>query len=174
MRTFLQKKNDQTELTEDASKEDHMSRELEHQKEMMVLKGELKEKDAELKAKDIEIASLKASYEEKIRYMKHSFKKELEKERGKDQGGFFRRRRRMEEEREEQKRSWENMELFLAKILSESKYKEDQLDEITAAIGEGLSIEEVRCLCNPGMPATGMKKLKEFFLKKKEEEDYGC
>lgn len=161
--------------------------------------AELKAKCAELASADAvhstKMESVKEKYEAKmdsvrkeceakIRFMKISFERELEKEQQKleklkqeqsmDQGGFFRRRnKRPEEVQKTVKVPGENLEQFLAKILTESRYREDQLDEITAAIGQGLTLEEIRCLCNPGISASGMKRLREFFKKRRDGEDYG-
>ena len=127
--------------------------------------------------------SVRKECEAKIRFMKISFERELEKEQQKleklkqeqsmDQGGFFRRRnKKPEEEQKTVKVPDENLEQFLTKVLTESKYREEQLDEITAALGQGLTLEEIRCLCNPGIPASGMKRLREFFKKRRDGEDY--
>ena len=35
------------------------------------------------------------------------------------------------------------------------------------------TLEEIRCLCNPGISASGMKRLREFFKKRRDGEDYG-
>ena len=59
------------------------------------------------------------------------------------------------------------------KVLSDNRYREEQLDVITEAVGEGLPIEEIRCMCKPEMSASGMRRLKSFFQKRREEEGYG-
>ena len=63
----------------------------------------------------------------------------------------------------------ESLALFLVKVLSDNRYKEEQLDVITEAVGDGLPIEEIRCICKPEMSASGMRRLKAFFQKRKEE-----
>ena len=199
MKEFLQKKNALPAKEENGKEAHRESTELEHQKRIMDLERKLQEKTAELKAKDMEIASLKtegemklasvkAEYEARIRYMKLAFDRDLdrqlekgrralEKERSMNQGGFFRKRSRIQEAEkgvpEESETQDESIAMFLVKVLSGNKYGENQLDVITAAVGEGLSIEELRCMCNPEMPASSMKRLKEFFLKRKGETEYG-
>ena len=168
---------------------------LEQQKDRMELEKKLHEKDVMLKAKDMEIASLakegemklasvKAEYEGKIRYMKLAFQRELERaiekehralerEKSLNQGGLFRRRSRIPEaldvKPDPQKNEDESLALFLVKVLSDNRYREDQLDVITEAVGEGLPIEGIRCMCKPEMSASGMRRLKDYFLKRKED-----
>jgi hypothetical protein len=162
-----------------------MKRVPEEQKDLRELERELHEKETELKAKDMEIvslskesemklASVRAEYEGKIRYMKLAFQRELEraieKERSMNQGGRFRRRNRTAEaENMKPEISDESLALFLVKVLSDNRYKEEQLDVITEAVGDGLPIEEIRCICKPEMSASGMRRLKAFFQKRKEE-----
>lgn len=160
--------------------------------------ADLKAKDMEiasLKAEsEMKLSSVRAEYEAKIRYMKLAFDREMdrqldkerrtlekkyramEKEQEMNQGGFFRRRNRTPEPdpgSEKPEKQDENVEMFLVKVLTENKYKEDQLDVITAAVGAGLSLDEVRCMCSPGMSASSMGRLKDYFLKRKENGGYG-
>lgn len=162
-----------------------MKRAPEGQKDLRELERKLHEKETELKAKDMEIvslskesemklASVRAEYEGKIRYMKLAFQRELEraieKERSMNQGGrFWRRNRTAEAGNVKPEISDESLALFLVKVLSDNRYKEEQLDVITEAVGDGLPIEEIRCICKPEMSASGMRRLKAFFQKRKEE-----
>ena len=164
-----------------------MKGEPEHQKELLEIERKLHEKETELIAKDLEIASLKkenemnlapvkAEYEGKIRYMKLAFQRELEraveKERSTNQGSRFRKKNRAAEGAKPEAAN-ESLDLFLVKVLSDNRYREEQLDVITEAVGEGLPIEEIRCMCKPEMSASGMRRLKSFFQKRREEEGYG-
>ena len=181
-----------------AAKLEHQKNIMEIERKLQEKDADLRAKDMEiasLKAEsEMKLSSVKAEYEAKIRYMKLSFDREMdrllekerrtlekkyramEKEQEMSSGGFFRRRNRSPEpepESEKPEQQDENVEMFLVKVLTENKYKEDQLDVITAAVGAGLSIEEVRCMCSPGMSASSMNRLKNYFLKRKEKEGYG-
>lgn len=197
MKTFLRKREVLSE--EGGSEEDRGTAEKELRNRISELEKALQEKDAQLKTKDMEIASIKtesglklsslgAEYEAKIRYMKLAFKRELERQKTNDHlalekeramnmspGGFFRRRSRKQEaesEPDNQGDREESVEMFLVKAFSENKYREDQLDVITAAAGENLSLDEIRCLCRPELSAAGMERLKSYFLKRKGETGY--